>query len=82
MATEPFWGTWKIAEVVPESSHSEVFLLEGMRMLKLFVGRYPVVTSVCDIQESSSPSKRMGMLSGVSLKILTVFPFLNVTPMR
>jgi len=30
MATEPFWGTWKITDVVPYSSHSEVFLLEGV----------------------------------------------------
>ena len=30
MATEPFWGTWKITDVTPYSSHSEVFLLKDV----------------------------------------------------
>ena len=30
MATEPFWGSWKITEVTPYSSHPEVLILEGV----------------------------------------------------
>ena len=30
MATGPFWGTWKIAEVIPATSHPEILTLEGV----------------------------------------------------
>ena len=30
MATGPFWGSWKIVEVIPASSHPEILSLEGV----------------------------------------------------
>jgi len=30
MATEPFWGTWKVTEVTPVTGHPEILLLDGI----------------------------------------------------
>ena len=30
MATEPFWGTWKVTEVTPATGHPEILVLDGV----------------------------------------------------